>query len=427
MKTSNLPLAGKFCLLFLFFLLTLPSCSFSIEPPEELEEELAEEIEENQNEFEDEKNYSPQELVDKLINIQEIDQGFIVSCSSSGKGGVYTNITLEEETSTNVIAWKGFGNNTWNTPNLFIDNIKDNSKTWFASEGKHPQVIDRGNGDKYVRFRNGPSIRYGTDPGQINPAIKNPIDIISVFRIYPHPNREVDGFIKFTDIENNWEINLRGFLKTNISGGLFNRVYLRFTVDASGYWEVRLNNITKATPDASGNGYTLSNKEHTIGSNGHPAEEHFYFRAFNFQPGGFNQNALSEIQSIFTQLWPLGKPKFPYDNGYGLTWNASKNEWSVNEGDFRGGNGEKGTYEYAWYYWNRLDTSQFSAGNKIEEHALIPGATSKTLNRDDISSLYTHGASPGSGDIWVLCIRTPKDSDGVEGEKISSTFIIDNR
>lgn len=427
MKTSNLSLVGTFCLFFLFFLLTLSSCSFSIEPAEGIEEEMEEEIKETQNEFEDENNYSSQELIDQLVDISEIDQGFIVSRSSSGKGGVYTDTTLETETTADVIAWKGFGNKTWNAPNLFIDYIKDNSKVWFASEGKHPQVIDRGNGDKYVRFRNGPSIRYGTEPGQINPAFKNPIDVISVFRIYPQPNQEVDGFIKFTDIETNWEINLKGFLKTDISGGLFNRVYLRFTADAFGYWEVRLNDITKATPDASGNGYMLSKKEHTIGSNGHPAEEHFYFRAFNFQSGGFNQNALNKIQSIFTKLWPLGKPKFPYDMGNGVTWNAHKNEWSVNEGDFRGGNGKKGTYEYAWYYWNKLDALQFNSGNRIEEHTLIPGATSKTLDRDDISSIYTNGASPGSGDIWVLCIRTPIDSNGVEGEKISTTFIPDNR
>ena len=368
-----------------------------------------------------------QELIDELIALSSIDQGFIVSSSTSGEGGVYADIDFTTEATGNVLGWKGFGKNMWNTPNLIVDDLGDYSVVWYTDEGTHPQVVDRGDGDKYVRIRNGPSARYATNPGQIRPALSNPLDVIGVFRIYPQPNQEVDGLVKFVNTQSDWQITPGGFLPTGVSGGLFNRVYLRFTVDAAGNWALRLNDLSKSTPDATGTGYTISNNEHTIGSNGHPADEHLYFRAFNFREGGFSQSSLDSMQIIFENLWPLGKPSFPYDDGTGVTWNASDNSWTVNEGTFGGGNGEKGNYSYEWYYWNELDNASFPIGNKLDEHNRIDGQSGRTLDRDDISQIFTDGASAGSGDVLVMCIRTPRDSDGTEGEKISTTFVLDNR
>jgi len=371
-----------------------------------------------------------QDLIDELVALSEIDQGFIVSSSREGEGGVYADINTSTEASGDVRAWKGFGQNRWNTPNLLIEDLGDYSLVWFGDEGDVPQVIDRGNGDKYVRIRNGPSARYSTDPGSISPNFSAPVDIVGVFRIYPQVNREVDGLIRFANVQSNWQLVFEDFTSTNVSGGLFNRVYVRFTVNEQGDWEFRLNDIQKTTPDASGTDLSFSLREHNIGSNGHPAEEHLYFRAFNFRPGGFSQTAVAKMQTIFETLWPLGKPSFPYDDGLGATYDATENTWTVNEGDFEGGNDIKGNYSYQWYYWNSEDVPGADPNNPLDNrldfHTLIPGQTSRTLDRDDIASIYTNGAVAGQGHVWVLCIRTPRDSEGTEGEKISSTFIFDN-
>ncbi|MBX2849721.1 MAG: hypothetical protein KTR16_15465 [Acidiferrobacterales bacterium] len=371
-----------------------------------------------------------QNLIDELVAINEIDQGFIVSSSSNGEGGVYADTNFTTQASSDVLAWKGFGQNRWNVPNLLIENLGDYSLVWYGGEGDYPKLIDRGEGDKYVRIRNGPSARYSTNPGQIDNPITLPLDVIGVFRIYPQVGNEVDGFLKFQNTQTNWQIALSGFVSTNVSGGLFNRVYVRFTADQNGDWELRLNDLAKQTPDASGTGYTISQNEHNIGSNGHPAEEHVYFRAFNFRVGGFSYSALTQMQRVFESLWPLGKPTFPYDDGLGATWDRNENAWTVNEGVFGGGNGIKGDYSYQWYYWNSEDETDNTPGNprnnRLDFHTLIPGQSSKTLDRDDIASIYTNGAEPGAGHIWVVCIRTPRDSNGNEGEKISTTFIRDN-
>lgn len=386
---------------------------------------------------------SNQDHIDDIILRGGADMGFSIVQASNGEGGAYqdTEMTILAANDLDpVAALKGFGNRKWSTPNLTLMDNGDKSLMWFSglldSNGKKigshgkMRVRNRGNGDVSLQIFNGPAYRLETGDGSISPDFNPPVDIIQVARIYPCPNYEVDGLLKYPSQEENWEIMFAGrFESTSISGGVYNRCYVRITIDANGYYELRLNDLDKDVPDATGK-YDFSLGEQTVGSNGHPQEIYWYTRLYKF--GVFSQKQIDLLQESFEIIWPLGVPYYPHDDGISIkhSWNDNDNTWTSPKGTFSGGSGTEGTYVYQWYYHNSADNNLFPRNNKLNSQRpiAVPSGSTRILDRDEMweAGYYTGGALPGEGQIQVMCIRIPYDDEGVAGEPIQSNWILDN-
>ena len=379
---------------------------------------------------EGQKKNGNQALIDEIYALEDIDRGWMVNKSSSNEGGVWTNNTATTEATGDAVFIQGFGNSA-----VDLEILENGSKDdyWFAAESAKgiAQVIDRGEGDKYIRIHNGPAMRWHSNV----PSFSNPVDVIQVMRPYNGADFETDGFVKYTNIDTDWDPFLEGgsFIQANVSGGLYNFAIVRMTIDGSGNWEFRLNDLDKDTPDANGSGESFSFSQTFLGANGHPAAIHFYARYMNLG-GTFSDASLNTIQNNWeTMVGTAGsKPSFPCLSGFRfLDWDGSSESWSVPDGTFTGGSGIEGTHRYKWYYFNSADNTKFPIDNKLDNMKAIPvaSASTQTLLRSEMQSegsIYVGGSNPGSGHVYVVCIITPVDSEGLQGQQIVTRYSRDS-
>lgn len=346
--------------------------------------------------------------------------------TTAGDGGAYeeSGLTTLVSDGSGVYGIKGFGNNVPSISNIIRESYTDPSSAdiWYSSEGALPIYKDRGGFDKYIRIRNGKNIRFATDPGSLSPSITRPYHHIEMMRIYPCPGNETTSFWKWQD--GNKMRYLKGSLDSVIDANLFKDQLWEIKFDGSGNWVIYVDGVE----DTSGSGEAPSSNEWYIGSNGHPLEHQFRFAMWKF--GTFSAADLTTIRNNAASIWPAVVPSYPaLDTIHVLTssqWETVENVWDLTRNKtvvFSGGNGIEGTHDYQWYYWSSADTGTFPIGNKLDEHLALSGATSSTLDRDSYS---TEIPIPGNGDIWVMCVITPKDSLGAEGEKIVTSWIQDN-
>jgi hypothetical protein len=365
-----------------------------------------------------------QSTLDSLIGLSDIDLGYSMARATDGSGGVYSDASVTNYiTSGEVQSIKGFGSNPISAPNLAIEARDERSfiDVWFNEE--YANVVDNGNLDRYMRFHNN-KMRYHSSPS----TYTDPIDIVGVCRVMPGPNFETTGIWKFINIDNSWQIQLFsnsfGFsptFSTNLPDIMY-RFHYRITIADNGDWEVRFNDLQKVTPDASGTGYGFSASQHWFGANGHPAPVHEWFRAFNFQTGGFTGTALTNIESYFDALWPEGYDDLPHlRDAYIVSYDSGTNVLSTAAGTFGGGNGIEGTHLYQWYFGYEA-----FFGNKLDWYYPINGETSATLDRDDITDLYAWLGLNKGASMWFMRTCTPRDSANTEGETFMTQMFNQN-
>ena len=175
-------------------------------------------------------------------------------------------------------------------------------------------------------------------------------------------------------------------------------------------------------------------REFILGTNSHVMSHHF--RAVMFKRGDhFTEAELEVIYDTTHALWPRGQlPSFPYLEGaytnISTTWNRDTKTWAPPTGTFSGGNGEEGTHQYQWYFWDSND-SAFSAAGPLESHLPIPGATHATLTRTDYEADNAFGHEVifddlHDGHVWVMRLITPLDSSGAQGESLTGGWTYDN-
>jgi len=386
--------------------------------------------------------------IDNIILNSGVDMGFSIVSSSTGEGGAFqdTDMTVRAEGNLDkVAALKGFGNNPWNTSNLILVRNFDKSNVWFSEEldsngdpiDSHGQMLirDHGNGYKFLKIYNGPPYRMDTEPISISPSLENPVDIIQVVRVLPCVPGERDGLILRRSSD--WNIDLSSPpLTTGTTNLLHHLIYVRFTLDASGNWELRYNDLDKATPDASGSGYFINRTEEWVGAQGHPLEEQWFCKLYKF--GEFNASELNLLQTSFESIWPLGLPTYPYDDGGEIVstlFDRDNNTWEAPVGEFGGGSGDAGQYIFRWYFHSG-DTERFPVQDKLDEHVmidptLVPSASTSVLSRDEMVSAgiyYTNGIEPGNpaSSVSIMSVRIPIDSEGAVGEPLQSSWVRDN-
>jgi hypothetical protein len=149
----------------------------------------------------------------------------------------------------------------------------------------------------------------------------------------------------------------------------------------------------------------------------------------------FTETELEVIYDNTHALWPRDQlPSFPYLEGAhtnrSTTWDGDTKTWAPSTGTFSGGNGEEGTHQYQWYYWDANDPT-FSANGPLESHLPIPGATQATLTRTDYEAGNTLGHEAifddlHDGHLWVMRLITPFDSSGTQGESLAGGWAYDN-
>ena len=382
------------------------------------------------NDIDNEGSY--QNLIDEIYALSDIHQGWMVPASSSGEGGVWTDNTATTQATGDAVYIKGFGTNQISSPGMSVETNKSKDKYWYRDETETgiAQVVDRGGGHKYIRIHNGPAMRWRTD--NLSSRFGHPMDAIQVVRVGNGANYETDGMLKYIDFDENWEIMLGDFQSLKVGGGLYNFTIVRFTVDAAGNWEFRMNDLDKEIPDASGSGYSINRNADWLGANGHPAEIQFFARYFHFG-GTFSNASLNTIQNNWEQMVgaPGSKPSYPLLSGLReVSWDLNTGTWTVPDGTFTGGSGTPGTHLYQWYWYDSEDDERFAHWNRLDSQDPIPvsSATTNVLSRKDMlgsPDVYKY-SNPGTNKISIMCVITPVDDHGIKGERIVTIYDTDN-
>ncbi len=344
-----------------------------------------------------------------------------------------------------VLFFEAIGNNIPTISTLEWKGAYDYSleQVWYADLGPSPAYIDRGGGDEYVRFINGLASNFETEPGQLSPreAMGEDFHFIHCFRSMPgaHYEGAVTGGFSWKDrMGDGNQIGL-AVVSDFVLGpsgkvtkwGEDNILEIRLFADGDG--ELWLNGeriIEHNFPDLVSNGL----HEFILGTNSHVMSNHF--RAAMLKRGShFTEAELEVIYDNTHALWPRDQlPSFPYLEGAypntASTWDGDTKTWAPPTGTFSGGDGEEGTHQYQWYYWDATDPA-FSADNPLRSHLPIPGATHATLTRTD----YEAGNALGhevifddlhDGHVQVMRLITPVDSSGAEGESLPGSWGYDN-
>ena len=174
--------------------------------------------------------------------------------------------------------------------------------------------------------------------------------------------------------------------------------------------------------------------EFVLGTNSHVMSNHF--RAVMFKRGShFTEAELEVIHANTHALWPRDQlPSFPYLRGAhtnnSTTWDRETKTWAPSTGTFTGGNGEEGTHQYQWYYFDAND-STLSAKGPLKSHLPITGASQATLTRTDYEAGNTLGHEVifddlHDGHLRVMRLITPFDSSGTQGESLAGGWTYDN-
>jgi hypothetical protein len=173
--------------------------------------------------------------------------------------------------------------------------------------------------------------------------------------------------------------------------------------------------------------------EFILGTNSHVMSNHF--RAVMFKRSShFTEAELEVIYDTTHALWPRDRfPSFPYLEGaytnIATPWDGNTKTWAPPTGTFSGGNGEEGTHQYQWYYWDANDP--VLSDNSLRSHLPIPGATQAMLTRTDYETGNAFGQEvifdePHDGHVRVMRLITPTDSGGAQGESLAGSWAYDN-
>lgn len=353
--------------------------------------------------------------------------------------------TIAVATGVSPLSFKALGNNIPNVSDLDWQASLDytTEQVWYKNFGPRPAYVDRGAGDQYVRFVNGLASNYESQPGQLSPweGAGEDFHLIHCFR--PMPGASFEGSIGSLSWKNKAgngnQITLLYSGETDAVGpdgkiaiwGQDNIVEMR--VFANGDVELWLNGESIIETTFAGI-VTGGIKELILGTNSHVMAKHF--RAVFIKRGAhFSSDELATIYANTDALWPRGAfPNFPYLDGQyanvSTSWNGGTKTWAPPTGTFSGGNGVEGEHLYQWYYW-RSNDSTFNYNNKLDAHLPIPGATGATLTRTDYEAGNAAGNpvifdNPGSGEVSVMRLVTPRDSTGLEGERLPGQWALDN-
>ena len=345
-----------------------------------------------------------------------------------------------------VLFFGAIGNNIPTISTLEWKGAYDYSveQVWYADLGPRPAYIDRGGGDEYVRFINGLSSNFETEPGQLSPreAMGEDLHFIHCFRAMPGASYEAPLTGGFSWKDRTGDGNQIGLAVAGYdfvlgpSGvvtewGQDNLVEIRLFADGDAeFWLNGERIIEHSFPDLVESGLS----EFTLGTNSHVMSNHF--RAVMFKRDShFTEAELAVIYDNTHSLWPRDQlPSFPYLEGAYLntsaTWNSETKAWDPATGTFSGGNGEEGVHQYQWYYWDENDPS-FSVNGPLESHLQIPIATQATLTRTDYEAGNAFGHEVifddlHDGHVRVMRLITPVDSSGTEGESLTGSWTYDN-
>lgn len=312
---------------------------------------------------------------------------------------------------------------------------------YYAKLGASPTFVNRGDGDEYIRFINGPASNYETNPGQLHPyeAVEEDFHMIHLFRAMPGASYEViiSGSVAWKDRSGDGhqiQFYAPGVVSAALgpSGavtvmGTDNIVDIRLFA-ASGIAEFRLNGDLLVTTAYSN---TTGMPELTLGTKSHVMANHF--RAMFINRGAhFNETELVSIGAKTDRLWPRGElPTFPYlSDAYtnrATTWDSTQYIWSPVVSGFSGGNGVEGYHMFQWYYWDKTLAVPagltFTENNPLRSHLAIPGATGASLNRSAYPDVFVR---PGDGSVRIMRVVTPRDSNGMEGELLVGEWAYDN-
>lgn len=297
-----------------------------------------------------------------------------------------------------------------------------------------PIWVNRADDSPYMRVHNGRRMRFGVN---INPAKDEPVDMIFAFRYMPTIDNEAIGHglaVRSTYMEYNHVGGVvNGDNPASYPNWYQDQVY-RMRIDVSSNWVMYKNGVQVG----SGTGATIDSAFESIGSNGHPAT--FHYRYCVYKLGEFTASELETIYTASQAIAPWTYPKWPHLKDYwtmgSQQWDSVNKVWDINRNKtiiFGGGSGVAGTHTYQWYYWDNTDAVNFPVGNRLDEHLKIPGtdAQGSTLDRDHYIAGNGRGNptifnNPGGGDVWVACLITPYDSNGLAGEPILTNWAFDN-
>ena len=314
---------------------------------------------------------------------------------------------------------------------------------YYAGLGASPTFVDRGGGDQYIRFINGPASNFETNPGQLSPREALGVDfhLVHLFRAMPGARYEgsITGGISWKDRAGDGQ-QVQFFAPgagaaLGPSGavaamGMDNTVDIRLFA-ATGIAEFRMNGDLLITTAYSN---TTGVPEFVLGTNAHVMANHF--RAVLMNRGAhFTETELASIWAKTGRLWPRGElPNFPYlsdaHTNRATTFDRDQQGgiWSPVVSGFSGGNGVEGNHLFQWYYWDQTDfgTSAgftFTENNPLRSHLVIPGATGASLSRSAHPDVFVR---PGDGSVRVMRVVTPRDGDGLEGEALAGEWAYDN-
>ncbi len=380
-----------------------------------------------------------QELWDEISTLA--DFGMSAFETSSGEGGAYDDMTqtVKSTNNSNVQSFKGFGNNMPNVTNFLAIRALDPStnEIWYKDEGGYPVLrTDTNEGLGYLRIHNGNGLEYETGAGSISPSITAPYSQFICMRVYPGALNERTGFWKERNNSDIAFVQTNPEIQTTFSIERFKWIKLLFEIDGSGNWQFYHNGVVID----SGVGGTLNSiNELLIGANGHPIEHHFAFQLDKF--GLWTDQEKAKLYAYTDLMYPFEFPTQPYyDTINTLTsqqWNTSTKEWDLYRNKtvvFGGGNGVEGTPSYQWYYYDDANPNPFPETDKLDYHLPFEGVDGQgsTLNRNH----YIAGNGRGNATIFnnpasapfirLMCVITPRDSTGLEGEKIVSSWTVDN-
>eukprot|EP00592_Proboscia_alata_P015432 CAMPEP_0194395966 /NCGR_PEP_ID=MMETSP0174-20130528/124714_1 /TAXON_ID=216777 /ORGANISM="Proboscia alata, Strain PI-D3" /LENGTH=785 /DNA_ID=CAMNT_0039191957 /DNA_START=5 /DNA_END=2363 /DNA_ORIENTATION=- len=313
---------------------------------------------------------------------------------------------------------------------------------YYAELESSPTFVDRGGGDEYIRFFNGPASNYETNPGQLSPreALEEDFHLIHLFRAMPGARYEgsITGGISWKDRAGDGQ-QIQFFAPGATAAalgpsgavtvmGMDNIVDVRLFA-AKSIAEFRLNGDLLITTDTFSN--TTGISKLVLGTNSHVMANHF--RAVFINRGAhFTNTELASIEAKTDRLWPRGEmPTFPYlsaaHTNRATTWDRTLYIWSPEVSGFSGGNGVEGNHRFQWYYWDQTLAppagNTFTEDNPLRSHLAIPGATGASLHRSAHPDVFVR---PGDGSVRIMRVVTPRDSDGTEGELLVGEWAYDN-
>lgn len=377
--------------------------------------------------------------------------------NSDGDGGAYleptSHVTLAVA-GDEIQSFKAMGNNI---PQLSSSGGNANlqkttywspstyGNTWYQYQGEHPLLRDLGDFDIFMEVHNGTRIVYETHPLALDTAIGAPYHEIIVWRNLPCVGNETNHTWKHQGGNVLRVIPANPDVDSISNINWFANEVWEYKIDGAGNWEIWKNGVV----DASGAGGSLTAyTEFKIGANGHPME--FHFRATLIDHlGVWTTVDLAIIRGNLDTIWGTGSlPTFPHFTNIeeldssqqnAGTWDIRRNE---SEGDnikvagFGGGTGVEGATKYQWYYWDAAidGIAGTPQDNKLDYHHAFIGADGQksVLTRSDYETgngsgnavVFNNGGSAPY--VYVMCVITPVDSNGVEGLPIVSDWTFDN-